>query len=90
MASIQDIAAWIVESFDSRATLTIEEAIEKVLRDRGAPRFAASIDAAEKATRVSALLRSIRHGSFQAANVLTLRAGRAGNSAVVVDLLRRP
>jgi len=30
------------------------------------------------------------HGSFQAANVLTLRAGRAGNSAVVVDLLRRP
>ncbi len=59
MASIQDIAAWIVESFDSRATLTIEEAIEKVLRDRGAPRFAASIDAAEKATRVSALLRSI-------------------------------
>ncbi len=36
------------------------------------------------------LSRSKGHGSFQAANVLTLRAGRAGNSAVVVDLLRRP
>lgn len=59
MASIHDIAGWVVESFDGRTSLTIEEAIEKVLRDRGVPRLAASIDATEKAARVSALLRSM-------------------------------
>lgn len=60
MASVQEIADWIVSSFDMKESTKLDVLVERVLRQRGAHRFAASSEAIAKTDRVLYELQSRR------------------------------
>ena len=60
MATVQEIANWVVASFDMRESVKLDSLIERVLQQQGVPRFAASTEAIAKTDKVLAELQSRR------------------------------
>lgn len=60
MATVQEIANWVVAAFDMRESVKLDALMERVLQQHGVPRFAASSEAIAKADKVLAELQSRR------------------------------
>ena len=60
MATVQEIANWIVAAFDMQESVKLDALIERVLQQQGVPRFAASTEAIAKTDKVLAELQSRR------------------------------
>jgi hypothetical protein len=64
MASVQEIAGWIVEAFQPKESCTVERISEQVLLAHGCSAFVASTEASQKAKKVLAMLQRMNPESL--------------------------